>query len=366
MSMGRRLLRLSARNQFLPFLLQPLLNALEIIPPKCVRALAEQHDVVFTSGPENVIKSLKLRTPVVFRALGGDMTHMPFEAQNLQKAYISYYFRRHIRRLSTIISYQEDIDWAARFLGVNDKIEYFAVPTDVLHMRNSMCQLTFNELAKVYGSYRQVFFFPARKNLDPSKPNYKGPEKALQALVWAKQEGLSDFRCVATDHGLHGREFRAMVRELGLEDRFDFYQPQPITILSAYMRQENFITINDVGFTKSHLTGIGRECVSLGSLMIDSVNPENHEFQRLYGPVPPPVYSAFGVEEIQQHMLNIANLSPDERRCISEQSENWALLNLHWENQIAKLENILWSSVNAGCRTKNGTDLSPENTRAWI
>ena len=71
-----------------------------------------------------------------------------------------------------------------------------------------------------------------------------------------------------------------MERRRGIKNKFDFIQPQPFMVLSAYLAQENFITINDAGLPKSQLTGIGQERIRLGGLLIDIVNPTNIRFQR--------------------------------------------------------------------------------------
>lgn len=340
----RKGLRFLSRSQWLPFKLTKLLNLYEIKPPRRVIRMAEASDVVFTSGPGNVIKALSLTKPVVFRALGSDLTQMPFASSNLQRAFLAYYFRKNIRKLSKILIYQEDTYWAARLLKVVDKVRFFSVPTDLNSMERNVCRDTYAEVKSRYSQFKTVFFLPARKNMDGTLANYKGLDKALRAIKHIRESGFEDFVCVATNHGWHFEEFRSQLESCGLADKFEFIGPQPLTKLSAYLTQDNFLTINDVGYVKSHLTGIGRECVSLGGIMVDSVQTSDPEFLELYGKDAPAVYSACTEDEIAEALKDYITLDSSEIRFRREALKGWAYNSLHWENNIRQLEDILYEA----------------------
>lgn len=340
-SIVKRVLRYLSRSEWLPYVFTKWLNYYEVKPNNNVVRVAEENDVVFTSGPMNVIKALDLNKPVVFRALGSDLTQMPFYSSQLQRAFVAYYFRKNIRKLSRILIYQEDTYWAARLLKVVDKVRFYSVPTDIKSMESNVCSETFKNVEREFSKHKVVFYLPARKNMDGTLANYKGLDKAIRAIQRIRDSGLEDFVCVATNHGFHFDEFLSLIDICCLKDKFVFTGPQPLTKLSAYLMQKNFLTINDVGYPKSHLTGIGRECVSLGGLMIDSVETNVSGFSRLYGSNPPPIYSVStedGIVEAIQHYLSLSALQVQERR---KEIKEWAYDSLHWENNMASLEATL-------------------------
>ena len=87
---------------------------------KVIRA-SKRCDVVMTAG-HYVVNALALKKPVVFYALGADMTQLPFDTR-LGGQWLSYLHRRRIRTVNCILSPQDEVFWAARLLGVQDKID---------------------------------------------------------------------------------------------------------------------------------------------------------------------------------------------------------------------------------------------------
>ena len=342
----RIILRYLSRLTLMPFCLQPLINYFEITPSCKIRRLVKSHDLVFTSGSDNLLKSFKFSRPIVFRSLGNDMSIVPFRCRNLQTEFLSYYFRKNLRIVKILIAYQQDTYWSARFLGVNDRLRYFSVPTDIYELKKCLNADLYRRLEQKYRGHDWLIVMPARKNMDSSKPDYKGAEKALRAIARAKSN-LGNFKCIATDLGHHVSEFRQLTSSLGLAQEFDFIEPQLLSNLMAYIAQENAIVINDVGFSKSHLTGLARETISLSGLLVDSVDPSSKEFVQLYGNEKLPLYTAASESEIYSQILRIADSSTTERNNKRASVGQWAQDHLHWENQIPVLESILEEAIAA-------------------
>ena len=129
----------------------------------------------------------------------------------------------------------------------------YSVPTDLDVMEQNVNFSLYSELRSKYNKYKFVVFLPSRKNLNKNDTAYKGTEKALYAIQRIVNDG-HNIRCVSTTHGTDPNEFIDKIKELKLTKYFDFVDPMPFYNLSSYLKQPNFVIINDVGFKKSHLT----------------------------------------------------------------------------------------------------------------
>ncbi len=336
----RRFLRFISRCPLNPMIFQYVLNILEISLGTRIKRLEKKYDIIFTSGSENIIKATKFKKPVVFRALGSDLTKFPFNTKNNQKLFLSYYLKKRIRKISKYIIYQEDTYWATRFLGIQDKIEFYSIPIDIKEMNENFNIELYNIIKKKYVDYDYVFFMPARKNINPISTSYKGLDKVIKAIA-ANKKYLKKFKCIATENGLQVDEFKELIEIYSLKDYFEFIKPQPIYNLCAYLKQDNFIVINDVGYKKYHLTGIGRESISMGAILIDSIDTQNSMFKKIYADEPLDVLSAYTYKDLCDRIIYLTNLSVKQKMIMKQNISNWALRNLDWRYRIEELEIIL-------------------------
>lgn len=343
-SRWRRALRFMARSFLIPEVFRIALNYFEVTPPRAVRKLSRDVDLVLTSGSENLVKSVELGKPIVFRSLGSDLTSSPFRLDNLQYAYLSRRIQQALRRVDKVIVYQQDMKWSARFLGILDKTWEYSLPVDYDLFNTERFVTARANFLKTLRNMKFVIFLPARKNCNNNIPIYKGADKVVEALSQCPKEILNYIRVISIDHGSDNIAFRRDVIKAGLSEIFEHVSQQRLPELAAYMSLYNVITINDVGFKKGHLTGVARECAAAGGILIDSVNQKSSDFLNFYKGCSPSIFYANTPSEIQARIVELFEMTPEQVSRIRAAGEQWALENLSWQSNILDLEEFLRES----------------------
>lgn len=326
---------------FMPLWLAYYINRKTFKLPKPVLSIIDNHDVVFTSAKENILLALRIKKPVLFRAIGSDLAKLPFGCGNDFIELQSLYFRRNIRNVHSIINYQDDTHWASRFINVVDKTVNWSVPVDV----KSWSQLIQpDKLEQLRIKYKQVdflFFLPMRKHLNPNDPSYKGVEKLIKVFKRIMDENQCSFRILSISQGIHVKQLNEMIKSLGLEKQTDFLSsylnlPNLLTTLSF----EKTIVFNDLGYRKTFLTGIARECLAVGGILIDGIDKEASEFIDLYG-ASCPALEAVSEEQIYKAVKTVTSKKKEDLDKMRNDTKQWAEKYLHWESQIAQLISLL-------------------------
>ena len=344
-SVYRRIMRWFCRSEWMPFALQKILLHGELNPSKRAYALVEKHDLVFTSGAESLMHCFRFGKPVVFRALGSDLCKSPFKAEPFSYEFLSYQLRLNIKKVKKILLYQVDTVWAARFLGVSDKVAYYSVPTDIQLMASNIDQSFYCKVKEKYKQHKTVFYMPSRKNMDPASTDYKGCEKALEAFRCLKEEGFK-FRVVASARGVNAALFKDMIHKFGLDEIVDLVEEEPLYRLAAYLTQPNFIVVNDLGFEKEHLTGIAREAISLGAILVDSVDMTTDMFTSIYGPAEDlGVYKAVEATRLCCVLRDTLRMDIKTLQNLKEANSSWALKYLDKNSTLKGLEVLLNESA---------------------
>lgn len=340
-SFFRRLLRYLASFSFVPLSLQRFLCYFELNPQKKAKKLIDKADLVFTSGTEGLLHSFKFSKPVLFRALGSDLCKAPFSSDPLCYTYLAYEIRKNISSISKIMLYQIDTIWASRFLGVSSNTFLYSLPTDIDSLHSNIDSEFYDQVAKRYQSYNVVFFMPSRKNMDPDSTDYKGCEKALRVFARMKAKG-DDFLVVASARGVHGARFIEKVNELNISGIVDIVDEEPAHRLMAYIKQPNFIVVNDLGFKKQHMTGIARESVSMGALLVDSVDTGSELFNTLYGPKEKlNVFECVEETDLFKVLRYLVQLTEEQRNLAQDENLTWAKMCLDKSNNLNKLEKLI-------------------------
>jgi len=343
---SQKLLHKISKSKFLPIFIIEKINKRDFFPPEEIKKISRNYDLVFTSG-KNIISALNFDIPVVFRSLGSDMARLPFSCGNLYQEALSYTLRKRIKKISCIIAQQEDTIWSARFLGVLDKLRFFPIPVDIDDINANTDKDLLRKLNEKYSSYDHVFFLPARKVINPNHSAYKGAEKFLKAFKKLKHKHKNiDIKVVSIMRGSGDGNFRRLIKSMQLEKYFDHIEGiLPTYKLSAYMKIRNCVVFDDFGFTnKTHLTGISREALSVGAVVVDIVDTEYSHFKRLYRKNCPLLH-ADDEEAIFKQMERIVSMDSNELENIRKRSISWAYKHLHWEKRIDELIDILEEHV---------------------
>jgi len=311
------------------------------LPSKLLRMVSE-YDLVFSRG-QALVSALLLNKPVFFIPSGSDITQVPFACNSLRDEVISFLYRRRIKRVRKIIAGQNDIIWAAKLLGVNEKVVVFPGLgfVDMKKMKENLDKKLLENLNKEYKKYDTVFFLPGRKNLNPNIVDYKGVEYFLSAFKKFVEANTKNVRVIAGLHGRDSNDFKRKIFEMKLEQYFDFVEHMPLNKLHAYMAIDNVVIFNScVEGYETNMGGIARESLGLGSLLMDSVEPGSGKFKELYNSGCF-ILSVFNEDDILRQMNYVKSLSLEEKNEIKQQIRAWAYKYLHWENRIEELENIL-------------------------
>src|SRR6056297_2121730 len=310
-------------------------------PAKSVLKQIDKHDIVITTGT-NVVEVLYSSKPIIYIPIGRDITQVPFSADSFRDELFSYLYRHRIKRISSIISCQKDIVWAARLLQVGNRVKKIpGLFVDVYKNEKNINKEYLQEINKKYKGYDFVFLNTTRKNLDPSKVNYKGNDKLLRAYKMFIATNQS--KKVVMLSGIHGHnveKFKEMVEELNLEQHIEYLDHLSLPFLHAYFSLPNAIVFDQFTYNKDNLNGTQRESLALGRITVSSTNPSTETFQKAYGK-DCPVFYAYSEEEIYQAMKQVASFSNDYLKQKEKEIKKWTYMNLHWENRIHELINLM-------------------------
>ena len=216
---------------------------------------AESYDIVIASG-RFIISALMFRTPVVFKPVGGDLSHLPFISDSFKDGFISYLYRSRIHKVSRIIIEQEDCIWATHFLGVKYKVRSIAFPVDIHQIRNTVNTKLYNHLVDKYREYDWLIIDPSRKNLNSRHVDYKGNDQAIKAIgKWYEKNPDKKVKIIAGMHGASVDEYRSLVKQLGLEQICDFVDHLSLPDLHAYLSLPNVIVLDQFGSVGTYNLG---------------------------------------------------------------------------------------------------------------
>ncbi|HKL38767.1 MAG TPA: glycosyltransferase [Bacteroidales bacterium] len=269
-----------------------------------IRKMARSYDLILTTG-FHVLPVLTLDKPVIFLPVGRDLAQMPFWSDTWINEIHSYLYRKRIPRVKRILTDQEDCIWAARLLGIGERIHRFPFLVDVRRIEQNINSGLKVQLERDYGHYDRLFFNPSRKNMDPQRVDYKGVDKLLLAYrrFLDRHENLNVLM-VSGLHGLHVDAFREKVHELNLEDHMVYTGHLSLPDLHAWLSLENVAVFDQFTQNLNALSGVQREAMAMGRPVVSSTDIHAPAFQQAYGPNCP-LIPAFDAHDIYRAMENI-------------------------------------------------------------
>jgi glycosyltransferase involved in cell wall biosynthesis len=311
-----------------------------------VRKTARDYDLVMVTG-FHILPLLKLDKPLVFLPVGADLSQMPFWTGRWVEELEAWLYRRRIGKLSLILTEQEDCIWAARLLGVGDKVRRFPFLIDLNQINHSVNNELALQLSEKYQAYDRIFFNPSRKNLDPARRDYKGAEKLLRAFKrYIEDYQSSRVLMISGLHGLHKEEYRNMVTEMKLDSHIEYTGQLALPDLYAYYSLDNVVVFDQFTENLNTLGGIQREAMAMGCPVVSSTDVYTRQFIAGYGPGCP-LIPAFDEEEILNAMKKLTRLEQEEMDQYRESVKNWALRYLHYENRMSRFTGLLEEAMNS-------------------
>jgi len=307
-------------------------------PNRRLKKLSRQYDILLTTGMY-ILPVLKLKKPVGFLPVGGDITQVPFASDSIIEEVFSFLYRRRIKNVARIFTEQKDCIWAARLLGQGEKIEKVPFWVDVKEIKKNINKVLLDKLKEKYSQYDWLFYNPSRKNLNPEKANYKGSEKLLSAYSrFIKDHPEKKILMICGLHGDDVDAFKEKVNHLGLGDAVEFVEHMPLPDLHAYMSLENLVVFDQFTLDLSALGGVAREALALGRIVVTSTDVKASDFVEAYGEECP-LLPAFNEEQINRRMEEIIALSNPEVASRNQDIMTWAENHLHWEKRI---DEFIW------------------------
>ncbi|MGM0497282.1 MAG: glycosyltransferase [Bacteroidota bacterium] len=315
-------------------------------PNRRLKKLSRQYDILLTTGMY-ILPVLKLKKPVGFLPVGGDITQVPFASDSILEEVFSFLYRRRIKNVCRIFTEQKDCIWAARLLGQGGKVEKVPFWVDVKEIKKNINKVFLDKLKEKYSQYDWLFYNPSRKNLNPEKANYKGTEKLLNAYSrFIKNHPGKKILMICGLHGDDVNAFKEKVNQLGLVDAVEFVGHMPLPDLHAYMSMENVVVFDQFTSDLSALGGVTREALSLGNIVVTSTDVNAGDFVEAYGE-DCPLLPAFNEQQIYRRMEEIIALSNQEVASRKQDIMNWAENHLHWEKRIDEFIRMLNNMINS-------------------
>jgi len=305
-----------------------------------IRKMARSYDLILTTG-FHVLPVLTLDKPVIFLPVGRDLAQMPFWSDTWINEIHSYLYRKRIPRVKRILTDQEDCIWAARLLGIGERIHRFPFLVDVRRIEQNINSGLKVQLERDYGHYDRLFFNPSRKNMDPQRVDYKGVDKLLLAYrrFLDRHENLNVLM-VSGLHGLHVDAFREKVHELNLEDHMVYTGHLSLPDLHAWLSLENVAVFDQFTQNLNALSGVQREAMAMGRPVVSSTDIHAPAFQQAYGPNCP-LIPAFDAHDIYRAMENITVHASRNDLWEATSIRKWTLKHVHYESRIQELIAIL-------------------------
>jgi glycosyltransferase involved in cell wall biosynthesis len=314
-------------------------------------AICRKTNVAITSGSVGVRVAHFLNVPDIFHyALGGEITTNPWKPiEEIEKFHVKlaqFRYRKNLDIMKGIFSdFPPQID-VLRKHGLGDKIISWSMPEDVLGNRKRMNQDLRRQLMQRYGGKKRVFVWASRLNMDPSQPYYKAPEIFAGALHRLKQErGLDDIGLIIGQHGFDADAFKKIVADYGLNPHIDWIDHQPYVDLLAYLGLDNAVVFDNLCATMDGLGGVGRECMSVGSMLVKSIDVGYLDSQ--YGQGCPAI-NAYSVDTCYDAMVRL--LDDDIFHAARAQMDLWSKCYLHYPRNIMGMIYEILSRSTGGYR----------------
>jgi glycosyltransferase involved in cell wall biosynthesis len=308
---------------------------------RLARQIEQEYDVVVTSGTRGLLAAAQFRRrmPIVHLTLGSEVSDFPYRLPWVLAHPIwwlpAVIMRRALRRIARIVTlgFWPELESLGR-LGLLPKAMIWGFPEDPESNRTRVHADLLAELNTQYAEYDRVFMWFARLNLDPTKIEYKAPERFVEAFDRIVKEGRK-VRAIIGTHGAHVDEFQAMVTRKGLDEHVDYVPHIPMWQLLTYASLENGVIMDTPELEHGHVVGgLVREAMSVGAVVIAAQDPE---LMRLCYGQESPILTACDAESCYRQMARCADMSPAEFKALRGEFGEWVREHLHYRRAVPHL-----------------------------
>jgi hypothetical protein len=233
-----------------------------------------------------------------------------------------FFVRKSVRKAKRILIHYDPEIASLEKISQLDKARLFGVAESATDVRNMVDGALFSQLQKQYASYDKVFMWLSRSIYKNERgAEYKGTDKFVRGAAGVIRTGAPNVRIIIGEHGFDIEGIKALVLELGIEEHVDYVPHLPMRQLAAYLSLPNGIIFDELTDKMSTSSGLLREALCLGSVVVKSFSKEMTE--AAYGKAPPALY-AYTQEDVERVLSMLLSMSSDEFSALKARSHEWA------------------------------------------
>jgi glycosyltransferase involved in cell wall biosynthesis len=272
--------------------------------------------------------------PILLMLGGGGRPYVAFEHGTLRDVPFEDAWRGRLlslayRRAGKVIITNPDVVASARRLGLENYV-FIPHPVDEEKYRPGPSELRGRLDAE--GS-DLVLLAPSRHDWD-----VKGTDLMLRAFAQLVHQDRPQAVLVLLEWGLELDRSRALIRELGIENRVRWIPPLPkLRLVDAYRAAD--VVLDQ--FLIGTFGAVAPEAMACGRPVVMAFHPEVHTW---CFPVSPPVVDARTAEDIYRVLARLA-AEPDEREALGREGREWVERHHGWrlvvDRHLAVYEEVL-------------------------
>jgi glycosyltransferase involved in cell wall biosynthesis len=205
------------------------------------------------------------------------------------------------------------------------------------------------QLYEQYKNYDSVFFMFARHSWKSIWNDSKGNDKFIRSFARFVKEKSPNVVLLMTKKGIDAAESEALVKKLGIEEYVQLMDDMPKYKLKEYQALPNSVMVDNFWHDRWYdrfpehknevRVGFGFGCMeSLASKSLLMTAFKDHEF---YDGEAAPILDAFTEEEIYQRLLQLNEMSLEERNQMRQAGYDFVLKWHEQTNAIHKYIEIL-------------------------
>ena len=252
---------------------------------------------------------------------------------------VRYFVRKSVRRCQKILVHYDPEIYSLAKLGQLGKAIYYGMPEDTDGNQRRVDQILLRDLNRKYESYDRVFLWLSRIAFsDPHSPMYKGADKFVEGVERILAEG-ANLKVVIGRHGEDAETLVTMVEAKGLSPYVEWVEHMPYWQLLTYMSIDNAIVFDELTSLHCVSSGMFRECLSVGGVLIRSYN---RVLTRAgYGADHCPVLHAESSEDVYKRMRQVLSWDSAVLAEWRRRAREWSAQHLDRRTQIPRLVSIL-------------------------
>jgi len=308
--------------------------------PAFFRWVEEEFDIIVVAGNRAAHYASNIdpeKVPIILAPTGpGNIGAQNTPADKAQNKFTT------LHNAEAVLTAQPFIARKLQELGMIGKTRFQSPIFDVAMIENAVDRAFLNKLQKTYEPYRIVFSWFSRNLMNPKTMSYKAPERFIQAArKFVDSRPDSSVRIVYGCHGPDAEEARSLIERLKLHPWTDIVGHQDYGRLLAYLSLPNMVLFDNLAM-RSLTSGISRDALSVGSVVVRHINPE--EIAIAYGP-DCPIIDASDIDQCCSAMNRLYDMSQERFEDLQVSNKKWAVRYLNWPAHIDRyaqlMQNIL-------------------------